>query len=735
MSVTSGFFNSVNSDRRYNAEQMTAIFDGIINNGVFSNVGTAFGVNADLGNTITVGIGRAWFNSKWIYNDAILPITLSDPEVFLDRIDAIIIEINNSEAVRACSIRAITGTPSSAPERPALTDSEDVHQYPLAYISRKANATEITQADITNMIGTSACPYVTGILQVVDIDQVLAQWDSEFNTWFDGIQGAFEGDPAVELANRIISLESQFITLGKEGRVFNDLEDSSGDLILDNNGRVIQGSTAFAYRGSGEPGNKISAEEMYVALNDLAIKLSEYIEANDNRIDEIVSSVEAVDNRVDNIYKIGDIVTTARTSAPDSKWRLCNGASFTRSTWPALSEYLGGSPAGPWTSNNFPSNMNIPDVVTLKRLGGYYVVLGYSRGDIQIAYASNMSGSWTVRTVVPNASTASFGTSSARLYDIVQWGNYYVILYVSQTSGIAELKIAYSSSVTSSSFTVKSVVDLTTTYSSWNENISITAASSRGIICFGVRTGSNDGFNIASYSATYPTGSFTRQLIASPYSSVPAILDGAYSGSGSTDHIFLYSLNPGSGDIFYTIGFNSSGVPQSSIRLTQFFSDNNTRYKFRLCGYYAGRHYLLVSCRRGSGTYTREIYVCNTIGIGNNWDDVLVYRDHGVSDMLNVTNMIYNDGFFSFLVGDNQEVNLFYTKTAVVISNTFSTALLATESEQVFEDSFRSEFIYNSTNYVVMVNPNNYFLCPYSTKAVLPEISPDGNAYAYIKVL
>ena len=52
MSVTSGFFNSFNHDRRYNAEQMSAIFDGIINDGVFANIGTAFAVQDGHGSTV-----------------------------------------------------------------------------------------------------------------------------------------------------------------------------------------------------------------------------------------------------------------------------------------------------------------------------------------------------------------------------------------------------------------------------------------------------------------------------------------------------------------------------------------------------------------------------------------------------------------------------------------------------------------------------------------------------------
>ena len=42
MSVSSGFFNSLNGDRKYNAAQMSAIFDGLIIDGVFASIGTAF---------------------------------------------------------------------------------------------------------------------------------------------------------------------------------------------------------------------------------------------------------------------------------------------------------------------------------------------------------------------------------------------------------------------------------------------------------------------------------------------------------------------------------------------------------------------------------------------------------------------------------------------------------------------------------------------------------------------
>ena len=91
MSVTYGFYNSKNGDRRYDAIQMSSIFDGIIRDGVFQHIGTAMMVEESEGMTVNVGIGRAWFNHTWTLNDAPLPLTVPLSEVILNRIDAIVL--------------------------------------------------------------------------------------------------------------------------------------------------------------------------------------------------------------------------------------------------------------------------------------------------------------------------------------------------------------------------------------------------------------------------------------------------------------------------------------------------------------------------------------------------------------------------------------------------------------------------------------------------------------------
>lgn len=185
MSVSSGFFNSLNGDRKYNAAQMSAIFDGLIIDGVFASIGTAFAVKAAGGLTVNIGVGKAWFDHTWTVNDSILPMTAPEAEVLLDRIDAVVLEVNGTESVRENTIKFVKGNPSSAPSRPTLTNEGNVHQYPLCYIYRKYGTAVINQADITPMVGTESTPFVTGILQTISLDELLGKWQDELDRFTD----------------------------------------------------------------------------------------------------------------------------------------------------------------------------------------------------------------------------------------------------------------------------------------------------------------------------------------------------------------------------------------------------------------------------------------------------------------------------------------------------------------------------------------------------------------------
>lgn len=221
MALTYGFYNSVNHDRLYDAIQFGQIFDGIISDGVYANYKQALMVKASTeDNEVIVQPGRAWFDHTWTYNDANLPITTPAPALILDRIDALCLDINADTTKRANTLVWIKGTEATNPVKPTnFIHTETQHQYPLCFVRRRADTARIRQADIENAIGTSLCPFVTGIIDTIKIDALIAQWGAQWNDWtdeqrtaftewFSNLQHVLDGDVAGHLQNEIDALEN-----------------------------------------------------------------------------------------------------------------------------------------------------------------------------------------------------------------------------------------------------------------------------------------------------------------------------------------------------------------------------------------------------------------------------------------------------------------------------------------------------------------------------------------------
>lgn len=201
MSLTYGFYNSLNGDRRYTAEQLSRIFDGVINDGVFMSVGEQLKVHASGSLRVFVASGRAWFDGTWTDNDSVYYVTIPEPELVLNRIDAVVLEVSHDEHVRANSIKVISGTPASKPSRPAMSDTATTKRYPLAYVAVNAGVTAIKQSDITNAVGTSECPWVTGILETVDTDELIEQWVARFDEIYAELENAIEQTLAAQIVD------------------------------------------------------------------------------------------------------------------------------------------------------------------------------------------------------------------------------------------------------------------------------------------------------------------------------------------------------------------------------------------------------------------------------------------------------------------------------------------------------------------------------------------------------
>lgn len=267
MSITYGFYNSTDGDRRYDAIQLSSIFDGIINDGVYETIGDCFIVTPLDGMTVSVGTGRAWFNHTWTLNDAVYPVTVATANPTYNRCDCIAIEVN--EDTRTNSIVYISGTASSSYTKPTLTNTDTVHQYPLAYILVSPGAATITSSMIENAVGTSACPFVIGVIEVMSVDYLINQWSAQWNnyldarssefstwlaeskltfeTWFTQLQNELDENQAANLQNQIYEINQVLDKIITGGEFLHSIDDSDGNAIQDYLGNDIEGVVRLQY--------------------------------------------------------------------------------------------------------------------------------------------------------------------------------------------------------------------------------------------------------------------------------------------------------------------------------------------------------------------------------------------------------------------------------------------------------------------------------------------------------
>lgn len=179
MTYTSGFFNSVNHDRTYDADTFGSMFDGVINDGVFRTWGKGMVVTAVGGMTVAVGTGRAWFNHTWTVVTADERMNLAAASPSMPRIDSVVLCVDKSTPVRRNQIYIKQGQASGSPSRPVLANTSTVREYVLADIRVNNGATAISQSNITNQIGRDT-PFVELVNNTFDSANLIKQWESQF---------------------------------------------------------------------------------------------------------------------------------------------------------------------------------------------------------------------------------------------------------------------------------------------------------------------------------------------------------------------------------------------------------------------------------------------------------------------------------------------------------------------------------------------------------------------------
>ena len=215
MAWTYGFFNSVNGDRLYNADQMSHIFEGLITDGVYESVGNKLAVQPNEDMVIQIATGRGWFGKHWVNNDSEYLMTLENSDVILNRYCAVCIKVDDTDSVRNAVPYLKYSQFATNPVKPTMTRTETVKEYCLAYVYIRAGATEILASDIEDTrFDTELCGWVTGLITQVETTTLYAQWQAifegfmtqeteDFNEWFENLQIELDEETATRLTNAL----------------------------------------------------------------------------------------------------------------------------------------------------------------------------------------------------------------------------------------------------------------------------------------------------------------------------------------------------------------------------------------------------------------------------------------------------------------------------------------------------------------------------------------------------
>lgn len=162
MTISSGFFNSINHDRLYSNYDFSNLFEGLITSGIYENVGSAFSVRPGNSNSVTVGSGSAWLDGYWLRNDSSYTVSLSG--VSSGTTIYIVLEINLND--RTGSIKYVE----------SITKNSYVKQYAIAMVTMPSGSTNISSSNITRTVGKGRLtPYiqlVVGGSEAIPISEV-----------------------------------------------------------------------------------------------------------------------------------------------------------------------------------------------------------------------------------------------------------------------------------------------------------------------------------------------------------------------------------------------------------------------------------------------------------------------------------------------------------------------------------------------------------------------------------
>lgn len=228
--LNGGFFNgswtgegeapAISYDRVYDSEDMVQPYRNVVTDGIFAyetadgtedatlEVGFACAVKSGE-NAVTLQPGSGLINHHWFELDHIETVEISQNSSLTPRVDSLIIQCNMGMSDRAMYLIYRQGTASA----PALEgDGTTIFEFRLWNITVPSN--QIGGAiSLEDRRGMDECPYITGLLQQLSLQDRLDHFDQQAQDKIDSFDDMFDekvGEYDTQFATKISQYDSQF---------------------------------------------------------------------------------------------------------------------------------------------------------------------------------------------------------------------------------------------------------------------------------------------------------------------------------------------------------------------------------------------------------------------------------------------------------------------------------------------------------------------------------------------
>lgn len=315
----SSFFNDVDGDRIYYAEDFAEYFIPFFTNGIFNNGCQVLGNTNDM--AVNVSTGRAFINGYRYRNKQSKTLTIENADGVLNRIDNIVIRLDLTN--RNISTQVIKGSFLNNPVAPDLTRTSTIYDLRIAKVYIPAGTTEITQdliedcrfinSDCGNVISPIKTPDTEQLfIQMQAIfDKFIADSTNGFDTWFDSIKNQLDSDAAGNLQNQINNLNSNKVDNAKF-----DLDSNNLQLLANgkNVGDSVHIPTGITDTATGEEDLKIINNKGVVKFS-LDGKTEQKTYTGKNILDYVSNLKASSDGLTSVINDDGSITTSGKPSS------------------------------------------------------------------------------------------------------------------------------------------------------------------------------------------------------------------------------------------------------------------------------------------------------------------------------------------------------------------------------------------------------------------------------------